>query len=393
MILAWLGAGLWAYAYAGYPALLAVFPPRRGNLPGRAQRMDAELPLVSITVPVYNEAGSIAETIDRILAVDYPRARLQVLVVSDGSTDGTDDIVRSYAGQGIELLRLDERRGKSAAENAARRLLRGDVVVNTDASVRMHPAAIRHLVAALDDPGVGVASARDVSVGEAAGASNAGETAYVGYEMWVRDLETRAGGIVGASGCLYAIRAPLHAFPVPEVLSRDFTAALVARREGFRAVSVRDALCIVPRGASLGREYERKVRTMTRGIATLIHNRDLLDPVRHGGFAWMLLSHKLCRWLLPWASLAMVAGFALEARTSWLARTGLVIAGASLAAFLAGRVWPTGGRMPRILALAAYGATSVVAGLHAWVRLFTGRNSAQWEPTRRTPVGSAVGGG
>ncbi len=159
--------------------------------------------------------------------------------------------------------------------------------------MRVIPAAIRHMVVCARRPGgVYVASARDVSVGGATAASNAGETSYVGYEMWVRDLETRAGGIVGASGCLYAIRAQLHAFPVPEVLSRDFTAALVARREGYRAVSVRDALCIVPRGASLGREYERKVRTMTRGIATLIHNRDLLDPVRYGRFAWMLLSHK-----------------------------------------------------------------------------------------------------
>ena len=366
--------------------LLAMLPRRRGNVSDRVPRPDAELPLVSITVPVYNEEASIAETINRILAVDYPRARLQLLVVSDGSTDGTDEIVRSFAAQGVELLRLDERRGKSAAENTARRLLRGDVVVNTDASVRVHPAAIRHLVAALDDPGVGVASARDVSVGGATAASNAGETAYVGYEMWVRDLETRAGGIVGASGCLYAIRAQLHAFPVPEVLSRDFTAALVARREGYRAVSVRDALCVVPRGVSLRREYERKVRTMTRGIATLIHNRDLLDPMRHGRFAWMLMSHKLCRWLLPWASLAMVAGFALEARTSWFARIGLGLACASLAAFAAGRSWPAGRRMPRIVALAAYGATSVIAGLNAWIRVLSGRNSARWEPTRRAPV-------
>ncbi len=386
MILVWLGAGLWVYAYAGYPVLLAALPRRRGHVFDRIPRTDAELPLVSITVPVYNEEASIAETIERILAVEYPRSRLQLLVVSDGSTDRTDEIVRSYASQGVELLRLDERRGKNAAENTARRLLRGDVIVNTDASVRVHPAAIRHMVAALDDPGVGVASARDVSVGGATAASNAGETSYVGYEMWVRDLETRAGGIVGASGCLYAIRAQLHAFAVPEVLSRDFTAALVARREGYRAVSVRDALCIVPRGASLGREYERKVRTMTRGIATLIHNRDLLDPVRYGRFAWMLLSHKLCRWLLPWASLSMVAAFALDARASWLARTGLVLAGASFAAFVAGRVWPAGRRMPRILALAAYGATSVIAGLHAWIRLFSGRNAARWEPTRRAPV-------
>src|SRR5437879_13251472 len=128
--------------------------------------------------------------------------------------------------------------------------------------------------------------------------------------MGVRDLETGlrgggggGGGIVGASGCLYAIRAGLHREFVPENLSRDFAAALIARRHGLRAVSVPEAVCFVPRGASLRQEYRRKVRTMARGLRTLWALRALLNPLRYGLFAWMLWSHKLCRWLVPWAAL------------------------------------------------------------------------------------------
>src|SRR5438093_12739174 len=158
-------------------------------------------PLVSITIPVHNEAAVIADTLEQILALDYPAEGRQILVVSDASTDGTDEIVPRFAPRGIELVRLPQRRGKTAAENATRSLLTGDIVVNTDASVRIDVGALKHLVAAFDDPSVGVASARDLSVSNVDDCSNPGEQTYVGYAMWVRDLETSLAGIVGASGC------------------------------------------------------------------------------------------------------------------------------------------------------------------------------------------------
>src|SRR5439155_25391253 len=108
-------------------------------------------------------------------------------------------LFRSLADRGVELLRLPERRGKTAAENAARAHLRGTIIVNTDASVRIALQALKTLVAAFADPTVGVASGRDVSVARVGAEANAGESTYVGYEMWVRDLETRVSGIVGAS--------------------------------------------------------------------------------------------------------------------------------------------------------------------------------------------------
>lgn len=372
---------LWGYCYLGYPAILGVWSALRPRV--RTSGAAKALPMVTITLPVYNEAAVIEDTLEAVLAVDYPADRRQILVISDASTDGTDRIVESFAGRGVELARMPERRGKTAGENAMRMALRGDVIVNTDASVRIHPAAVRALVESLTDETVGVASARDVSVARLDAKANPGEGAYVGYEMWVRDLETRVDGIVGASGCLYAIRASLHREFLPESLSRDFSAALIARVHGYRSVSVPAALCFVPRGASLRQEYRRKVRTMTRGLATLYHHRQLLNPRRYGTFAWMLASHKLLRWLLPWSVVVLAIALAMNASSDPVALALLAVGliGCSLAA--AGWLWPERGRVPRMLALPAFAVAGTIAGLHAWVRALSGYEAAVWEPTRR----------
>jgi len=378
-----LAAGLCLYTYLGYPAVLMLLSSLRRSRDPRPSPPPGPLPRISIVLPVYNEAGVIAGTLERLLALDYPSALRQILVISDASTDGTDEIVSRFAGRGVELLRLPRRQGKTAAENAARRHLTGEVIINTDASVRIDPAAPKHLVAAFGDPSVGVASARDVSVTSLDEPVNVGEETYVGYEMWTRDEETAVYGIVGASGCLYAIRAGLHMGHVPEALSRDFAAALTAREHSFRAVSVPAARCFVPRGASLRQEYRRKVRTITRGIATLAHKRALLNPLRYGVFAWMLFSHKVCRWLVPCAALLLLAALSALALTSWWA-LGLLVALAAAGA-LAGIAWawPEGKSMPRLLGFPAYVVAGNLAVLHAWLRVLAGRPAPVWEPTRR----------
>jgi cellulose synthase/poly-beta-1,6-N-acetylglucosamine synthase-like glycosyltransferase len=379
---------LCAYPYAGYPAILKLLSVgRRAPRARRSAVKSMPLPRISVTLPVYNEAAVIAATLERILAVDYPADRRQILVVSDASTDGTDKIVAGFAARGVTLLRQPRRQGKTAAENAARRHLTGEIIINTDASVRIHPDAFRHLVAAFADPSVGVASGRDVSVTNVQ--ANSGEGAYTGYEMWIRDLETAVDGIVGASGCLYAIRADLHMLPVPEGLSRDFAAALTAREHGLRAVSVAEAVCYVPHATSLRQEYRRKVRTITRGLATLAHKRALLNAFRYGTFAWMLFSHKVCRWLLPWGLLLFVTALGALAVTSGWARVLLGVL--AVPGALAGIAWfrPEGAPMPRLLALPAFVAVGNVAVLHAWLRVLAGRSAPVWEPTRRGPLPSS----
>lgn len=378
-----------AYTYALYPAVLRLVAALRPAPP--ATQPPAVWPLVSITVPVYNEERQVRQLLESLLAIDYPPDRRQILIVSDASSDRTDEIVRSYAPMGVELLRMPQRSGKTAVENAARERLRGDIVLNTDASIRVHPGVLKALVTRFSDPGVGVASGRDVSTGAGEGETNSGEGGYVDYEMTVRQLETRVHGIVGASGCLYAIRRELHGMHVPPQLSRDFSSALNARRAGFRAVSVDDALCYVPRVPALRSEYPRKVRTITRGIQTLMHNRDLMNPFRHGVFAWMLISHKLCRWLVPWGIPLMVAGLLLLAVQGVVIAAGalvLALAGAALA--LTGWIWAGRGRPPRLLALLAFIASANLATLHSWLRAMGGRMDPVWEPTRRGAATTAA---
>ncbi len=378
----WGALALALYTYAGYPALLwLVGRMRRTSLP---DGHPSAWPTVSITVPAYNEGPQMRDLLASLLALDYPRDRLQLLVVSDASSDGTDDIVREYADRGIELLRMPERGGKTRAENAASELLRGEIIVNTDASIRIEPDSLKRLVSVFADERIGLASGRDVSVAPGQRTANLSESGYVGYEMAIRDLETGAGGIIGASGCFYAIRADIHRIPLPDALSRDFASALRTHATGYRAVSVPDAVCLVPRTGSLRREYRRKVRTIMRGMETLWHERALLNPFRHPVFAFKLFSHKVCRWLLPWAALAafLALGVLALGGATWALVLFLPGVVGLLVAWV-GWVIEARGASRSLLTLPAFVLAANVAAAHALVRALWGHSDATWEPTRR----------
>jgi hypothetical protein len=239
------------------------------------------------------------------------------------------------------------------------------------------------MIAAFADPKIGLASGRDVSVSRAHVEANLGESGYVGYEMTIRDLETSVHGIVGASGCFYAIRTPLHRILVPNSLSRDFSAALKCEEYGFRAASIRDAVCLVPRTGSIRREYARKVRTITRGMETLMYKRALLNPFRHPVFSWMLVSHKICRWLVPWALVGGALGLAVLApRYPWVL-IPLGLAAAVVAVGAVGWLLGDGKPLPRAVQVAAFALSANVAAMHAAVRALRGDRDPIWEPTRR----------
>ena len=387
MIVWWGVAGVLApvvmfgYAYIGYPLILRLLAGRRP--PPALAGEPAHWPAITITVPCHNEEKRLRAAIEGLLLADYPAERREILVVSDASTDSTDEIARGFAKRGVRLIRLTERRGKTAAENAAVAAASGEIVINVDASVGIRPDALKALVRAFEDPTVGVASSRDVSVGDLDAEGNQGESGYVGYEMRIRALETRLGSIVGASGSFFAMRRSIHEPDFPEALSRDFASALMAVERGYRAVSVDEAVCLVPRTRSLRTEFRRKARTMARGLETLWYKRHLMNPARYGLFAWMLISHKLCRWLvyltLP---LAVLGALALAAvwPAAWVL-LGIVAAGVALG--VVGMRWPAGRRAPVLVALPGFALASNVAGILAWLRFFRGESSPVWEPTRR----------
>jgi cellulose synthase/poly-beta-1,6-N-acetylglucosamine synthase-like glycosyltransferase len=368
------------YAYVGYPLIvwiIATLRPRRST----AQE-NGRWPSVTITVPVYNALASIGATLESILALEYPRDQLQILVVSDASTDGTDDAVESFADRGVELLRLSERRGKTVAENAALAASRGEILVNVDSTILLAAGSLKKLVRVFDDPTIGVASGRDVSVGAAGNQGTLAESGYVGYEMWVRDLETRVGSIVGASGCFYGCRRYVHAKPLPPGLSWDFAAALVARKQGYRSVSVPDAICLVPRSAQIRTELRRKVRTMARGLSTLFYHRALMNPLQYGGFALMLISHKLLRWLpYLFAPIAYVA-LCLLAIESIGARVALGVLSTGILAGVIG-IRQRHSTPAKPIALAGFVVAVFSAGFLAWWEALRQSQMATWEPTTR----------
>jgi cellulose synthase/poly-beta-1,6-N-acetylglucosamine synthase-like glycosyltransferase len=387
LILLALSAALLAYTYIGYSLALKLLSLVRRGHPVPHAPLEP-WPMISISVPMYNEEAEAQALVESLLALDYPPDRRQILIVSDGSTDRTDEIVGRYANRGVELLRMPVRSGKTACENAASGRLVGDIVVNTDASIRIRPESLKALIAPFADPTIGLASGRDVSVSRAGGAANLGESGYVGYEMGIRDLETSVHGIVGASGCFYAIRKPLHKIPIPDSLSRDFSAALKCEEHGFRAVSVNQATCLVPRTASIRSEYSRKVRTITRGIETLAYKRALLNPFRHGLFSWMLVSHKICRWLAPVAVLMGAAGLALIAPEYSWALVPLGVGAVVVALGVIGWVLGDGRPLPRPIQVAGFALTANVAAVHATLRALHGDRDPIWEPTRREAAGA-----
>ena len=375
---------LGGFAFVVYPAIVWLWSRLRPahTLPP-APVSDDEWPEISVLIVAYNEERRLKKTLDHALATDYPAHKLNVLVVSDCSSDGTDDLVLNYGDPRVRLFRMPERSGKPAGENAAGPHLKGEIVVSIDASILIPRDSLKPLVRALLDPTVGLASGRDISIGDEAREGNKAESNYVGMEMTLRSWETRVHSIVGASGCFYANRRHLQMVQLPPELARDFAAASVARMAGYRAVSVDDATCLVPRTPTLKAELRRKSRTMGRGLATLLYLRATMNPFKYGSYAFMMASHKLVRWMLFPSLLGWLIGplFLLESAPYTLVLTLGMIVGLITARLVV--TWPDDKRLPKVIAFPGYIFVSIVAGWRAWLHLLRNEKAAVWEPTQR----------
>lgn len=360
-------AGVLLATWVVYPAWLALRSrtharPRPGAPPDR-------WPSVTIVVVVRNAEPWLRDLLQNLVALAYPPERRRILVVSNASDDFTDAVATSLRPAGIDLLRvLRARRSAAAAENLARRYVVSELVVVMHPAARLRPSALTALVAPFADPSVGVAYGREVPADPATGDVTAPESAYRRFERWMRDAETRVFGTVSARRALYALRADLYRAPVAATLSPDFAPILVAREKGRRAVYADDAECVMAESRSVRCNYARMVRTATRDMATLLLKPHLLNPLRYGAFAAILLGHKLGRWLSSWAALALLAGVAMLAPVEPWARLALALL--LLPSLVAALAWlfpgPAGGAAraaPFPLRIAA----STVAFAHACV--------------------------
>jgi glycosyltransferase involved in cell wall biosynthesis len=372
----WAAVGLVLYAYLGYPLLLALI----GALRPRRVRRGPVTDVVSVIIAAHNEERRIRGKLENTLAQGYDRDELDVIVASDCSTDGTDEIVRSFAPMGVRLVRSPERTGKEAAQRRAIGAARGEILIFSDVGTTLPPGGIRELVKSFADPSVGCVSSVDRVIDRSGRVS--GEGAYVRYEMLLRRLETTAGSVVGLSGSLFAARRTVTR-PWPVDVPSDFNTVLNSVRLGLRGVSDPESRGDYTTVDSDSKEFERKVRTVVRGIAAVARNRQLLNPLRYGLFAWQLWSHKVCRWLVPlFLLLALVSNGALIGEPAYLALFLAQIGfyGAACLGIRARRLERT--RLLRVPAFLILANASIVS---AWYRYACGRRVVSWSPSERAP--------
>jgi glycosyltransferase involved in cell wall biosynthesis len=262
---------------------------------------DDSTPSVSIIITAYNEDKSIASKLDNCLGIDYPEDSIEIIVASDGSTDRTNDIVKSYSDRGVRLVEICERNGKHFAQKQGIDVSNHDIVVFTDATTMLERDSIRMIVRSFADPKIGCVSGKDrIDVG---GEPSHGEGIYVRYEMKLRSLESSISSLVGVSGSFFAARKTICETWYSD-LSSDFFVPIVAYMQGYRSVLDDDAIGRYAVVADPEREFERKVRTVVHGIQVLIKLKSILNPFRYGFYAFQMFNHKLMRWIVPLAFIA-----------------------------------------------------------------------------------------
>ncbi len=301
----WAAVFLAFFAYFGYPLSLIILTKLRSHRVAKAEIT----PSLTLIITACNEGTRIREKLENTLKISYPAERLQVLVASDGSTDETNAIVQEFSPQGIELLAFPERQGKENAQKKAVAHARGDVIVFSDVATRIDPDGLKQIASNFADPTVGCVSSVDRVIGK--DGQPCGEGAYVRYEMWLRQLESQVSSLVGLSGSFFAARKEVCQDFSGEMQS-DFRTVLNSMRMGLRGVSDPKAIGYYPDVADNKKEFNRKVRTVLRGLTVFFKNLEFLNVAHYGLFSYQYFCHKLLRWLVPFCLIfALLANLAL----------------------------------------------------------------------------------
>ena len=370
------------YIYAGYPAcafMLAQIVRRD------VRRADIE-PRVAVITAAFNEEHEIERTVLNKLSQDYPRDRLEMIVVSDGSTDRTDEIVQALAARGegrLKLLRQEPRQGKTQALNSATRHTSADIIVFADANSIYAPATVRTLMRSFSDPTVGYVTGNMVYTNPAQTAVGEGSGSYMSYENFLRKVETKLGSIVGVDGGVDAIRRELYAPMRPDQLP-DFVLPLTVVERGKRVVYDPNAVVYEPALSDATEEFRMRVRVSLRALWALHDMRGLLNPLRHPLFAWQLISHKVLRYLafLPLAGLLVFNALVFIQHGSYGEFLVLQIAAYALAAI--GYLFRRSGTGMSKLLVPYYFVVLNVACTVAFWKYLGGQKMVVWNPRKGT---------
>jgi len=380
----WIASLLLLHTYFFYPVILLLLERARrwaesvgfdNPLPN-----ESALPSVTLVVSAYNEAGCIEEKIRNSLSIDYPADKLQILIGSDGSTDGTDEVIRRFEGERVRLWR-GERAGKASVLNACIPNASGEIVVLSDANTMIDPQALKSLVRHFQDPDVGVVCGKLKLYNRAS--RDYEESLYWKYESWLKLYEGRHGAVMGANGGLYAIRRRLFTALPANTIIDDFVIAIRMMEQGFKVTYDSEAIAYEETTEDYQKEFKRRVRIAAGNFQSLAMVPEMLLP--SAGFrAFAFWSHKLLRWCAPWLmAAAFVSNLFLLSEPLYR----LIFVGQAMfyALAMGGKAKVFRGQLRRIASVAYYFVTmnfALAVGLWKYVR---GQQGAAWERTARAP--------
>ena len=373
----WTGTTALLYVYAGYPLLVWTV----SRIRPRAVVKSPFAPTVTVLIAAYNEEKDIRAKLENTLQIDYPEEKLEILVVSDCSNDATDEIVESFASDGVKLYRQPERGGKTLAQNAAVERAGGEIILFSDATTMYQPDVLTQMLPNFADETVGCVAGRLIYVDDSSSSVGTGAKSYWSYETFLKKAESRACSLIGASGCLYAVRRAIYQPMYAEACS-DFLIATQLYGQGWRTIYEPNAVCTEETNRHADKEMRMRIRVISQTFTDLWRNRRMMNPFRSGFFAVELVSHKLLRYAVPiFLLLIFVSSLAL-------AFSGEIYAGilALQVLFymtaLVGWLLERNGKNLGILAIPLYFVLANVASLIGFYKFLRGERYARWEPMR-----------
>ncbi len=375
----WICIAALFYVYAGYPLLVWLV----SRLFPKTVKRAAIEPFVTVLITAYNEEKDIRRKLENTLEIDYPREKFEILVASDGSTDKTDEIVKTFAEKGVKLFRQEGRKGKTYTQNEAVKRANGEIILFSDATTFYQKDVLREILPNFADENIGCAAGKLVYVDKTDSNIGAGAKGYWNYETFLKESESKACSIIGASGCLYAVRKSAYQPMYAEACS-DFLICTVVFRQNLRSVFEPRAVCFENTNRQANKEMKMRVRIISQTFTDLWRNRDMLNPFKSGFYAVQLISHKLFRYAVPIFLFFLLISSAIAAFYSniFAAIFALQIA-FYLIAFLG---WITN---LKILAIPHYFVLTNLASVIAFYKFLRGETYARWEPIRETSANPA----
>ncbi len=374
-IVFWVAVALLAYVYAGYPLLVWIV----SRLSPRHVMRDAIEPRVTVLITAYNEEQAIADKIRNTLAIDYPPEKLEILVASDGSTDRTEEIAASF--EGVIVFRQEGRRGKTFTQNRAVERASGEVILFSDATTEYKPNVLRELLPNFADETVGCVAGKLIYVDDSSSNVGKGAKSYWNYETFLKEAESRACSLIGASGCLYAVRKSAYREMYPEACS-DFLICTVIYEQGLRSVYEPNAVCFEETNRRTDKEMKMRVRVISQTFTDLWRNRSMLNPFKGGFYAIELISHKLLRYAVPLLLIAIFAASAALMKGSPFFEIVFLSQVAFYGVAALGLVIERAGARIGVFAIPHYFVLANLASVLGFYKFVRGERYATWEPIR-----------